>query len=250
MQKTSTKLLITLAVIFVIVAYFVATQPLTPQLSSISSLSILLFAAPSYIAIWKLLGTKSSTLLLTIMGVYALIIETSAIHTGFPYGNFIYNDILGGKLLGLTPWTVAFAYPPLVFIAYYMTHSLEIRALYRLMLSVLLLVTIDLVLDPAAVALGFWQWAIPGFYYGVPLVNFAGWILSGTIAVLLVHLFFRRSHYMPSAIGISGCAIIWFWAWVNLWLGQLWPFVIGIGLTLLFIHINMRGHEEKRIQQT
>ncbi|MDY7082543.1 MAG: carotenoid biosynthesis protein, partial [Halobacteria archaeon] len=42
-------------------------------------------------------------------------------------------------------------------------------------------VLLDIVLDPGAVALGFWSWENPGVFYGVPLVNFAGWALSASV---------------------------------------------------------------------
>jgi putative membrane protein len=48
----------------------------------------------------------------------------------------------------------------------------------------------DLVIDPlAAGKLGYWSWHAQGFYYGVPLSNFAGWFFSG----LLVYAVAGRS---------------------------------------------------------
>ena len=40
------------------------------------------------------------------------------------------------------------------------------------------MVVCDLVLDPAAVRLGFWAWYDPGPYFGVPVINFLGCVLS------------------------------------------------------------------------
>jgi putative membrane protein len=62
----------------------------------------------------------------------------------------------------------------------------------RLLAALAVVLVVDLVLDPAAVALGFWAYDGGGIYYGVPLSNFAGWLLSGAIAVSLVDRAFDR----------------------------------------------------------
>jgi putative membrane protein len=48
-------------------------------------------------------------------------------------------------------------------------------------------------LDPGAVAVGFWAYADGGVYYGVPLSNFAGWVLSGTVALVGIDLAVDRA---------------------------------------------------------
>jgi putative membrane protein len=50
----------------------------------------------------------------------------------------------------------------------------------------------DLVLDPGAVALGFWTYADGSAYYGVPWSNYAGWILSATVTVVVLDRGFAR----------------------------------------------------------
>ena len=47
----------------------------------------------------------------------------------------------------------------------------------------LLLVVLDMVLDPIAVDEKRWSWDFPGVYYGIPLLNFFGWFL--TVAIIL-----------------------------------------------------------------
>ena len=47
----------------------------------------------------------------------------------------------------------------------------------------LLLVVLDMVLDPIAVDEKRWSWEFPGVYYGIPLLNFFGWFL--TVAIIL-----------------------------------------------------------------
>jgi uncharacterized membrane protein len=62
-----------------------------------------------------------------------------------------------------------------------------------ILLSALLLVAVDLVLDPVFVHLGIWIWITPGFYYGVSISNYIGWFFKGLIsaAILLILLRWR-----------------------------------------------------------
>lgn len=232
---TIKQLSIIVAVSLVIAAFFVAKVPLTPQMVLVSSLFVVIFAFPSYYAVLKLSSAKRGLLVLGVIGLYALLIETSAIKTGFPYGNFTYHDLLGSKLFDATPWTVAFAYPPILLLTYWFaTQRHKAADRFKIVFSVTFdAMLIDLVLDPAAVRLGFWEWHTPGAYYGVPFVNFAGWLLSGFIGGLI--LLYLLPHKVPATLAISGLAILWFWAWVNLFLGQFVPAIIGFALFGVFI---------------
>lgn len=222
-------------------AYFVATQPITPQMALVSSLSVLFFALPTYKAVIALLGNKAGASLLVVIGAYALFIESLAIKTGFPYGEFIYKDVLGNKVFGLTPWTVAFAYPPIIFLAYWFGRTVANNTKKACTVAVITAVAIDTVLDPAAVRLGFWQWPSGGFFYNVPLVNFLGWVLTSAVSVYIVHSFFKHTKLSSlHGLATSGLMIVWFWTWVNVWLGHLLPSIIGVGLLYVFIR-HIRG---------
>jgi uncharacterized membrane protein len=51
----------------------------------------------------------------------------------------------------------------------------------------LLLMIVDLVLDPIAVDEKRWGWGKPGAYYGVPFLNFIGWFFT-TFLILWVFI--------------------------------------------------------------
>ncbi len=254
---------VVIAGLLAISAYFVATQPITPRLAFVSSVSVVVFALPSYLAIVRLQGARRGLILLGLLGLYALLVESSALTTGFPYGNFTYTNVLGNKVFGLTPWTVAFAYPPILLLSYIAArciirnniepsddrsiqtaaasrHAAKVTK-YKTVLKVagltaLVATACDIVLDPAAVRLGFWYWDEPGFFYGVPLINFAGWLLSSFVGGLILSKILGNAS-LHQAIGYSGLATLWFWTLVNLWLGQWLPFAIGLGLNLFLIRL-------------
>jgi bisanhydrobacterioruberin hydratase len=225
-----------------VAAFFTATQPLAPEMASVSSIFVVIFALPSYYAVIRAKTAQMGFFLLGVLGLYALLLESSAIHTGFPYGEFIYNDLLGEKVFGLTPWTVAFAWPPILLLAYTFARAIVpndkiivgfSKGLRITGLTALLAMLIDLVLDPAAVQLGFWAWEEPGFYYGVPVVNFVGWLISGFVGATLLHVLWKNTP-VPKELAYSGLAILWFWTWANLFMLQLLPFVVGCALLAFF----------------
>jgi bisanhydrobacterioruberin hydratase len=233
------KIVIITAIALIIAAFFTATQPLRPEMAVVSSIFVVLFALPSYWAVTKSQGWKRGLIILGTLGFYGLLIESSAIHTGFPYGDFIYNDLLGEKLFGLTPWTVAFAWPPILLLTYWFARKRhneneKFKIWFSTAFDAML---IDLVLDPAAVYLGFWNWREPGFYYGVPLVNFLGWLLSCFIGAVLLH-YLWGSKKVPDGLAYSGFAILWFWTVANIFMMQIIPAIVGLLLLgLLFKNI-------------
>lgn len=220
-----------MAVSLSLAAYFTASQPITPRLSVVSSISVIIFAVPSYYALIKARGWKNSVVILGALGAYALILESVALKYGFPYGKFFYSNTLGNKLFGLTPWTVAFAYPPILLLAYWFVRKRNDKFLVVTLGTALAAMICDVVLDPAAVRLGFWRWDNPGFFYGVPLVNFLGWLLSGFIGAVLLYKLYGKSKPVP-ALAYSGLAILWFWTWVNVWKQQWIPAVLGIFISV------------------
>ncbi|MDF9744192.1 bisanhydrobacterioruberin hydratase [Natrinema salsiterrestre] len=133
---------------------------------------------------------------LGILTGYTYAIELVGVRTDWPYGAFEYGIRLGPMLGGEVPLALPLFFVPLVLNAYLLTllvlRERATRVLPRLLAAIAAVVAVDLVLDPAAVAIGFWAYVPPGGYYGVPASNYWGWLLSGTVAVVLVDLAFDR----------------------------------------------------------
>ena len=127
---------------------------------------------------------------------YAYGIEYVGVTTGWPYGAFEYGVALGPMLAGV-PLGLPVFFFPLVLNSYLLCLLLlgeRARSRWvRLPVVVATVVAVDLVLDPGAVALGFWEYFEPAVYYGVPWSNYAGWVLSATVAVGAFDLAFDRT---------------------------------------------------------
>lgn len=157
-----------------------------PMSFELSPFFMVLLAIPTVLGCINWLGWKRAMLVVGSLSACAYLIETIGLKTGFPYGVFVYSDLLGSKLFGTTPWTVPCGWVPLL-LASWVTIWQWIRPVeFRIFGTVFLLVALDLMLDPMAVALGFWKYAQPGFWFHVPFTNFLGWILSGCIGCLIL----------------------------------------------------------------
>ena len=232
-MKINDKLSIGLILFILIGAFFTSHVPFDSRLSLVSSASMFLFAFPSFYYIAKTAGFKKGVLAIIVLSIFALSIETIAIKTGFPYGEFIYMDKLGYKLFGITPWTVPLAWVPLVLGSMTIAQRFSKHLFGQVVISTFLLVVIDLVLDPGAVAMDFWKYTQPSVYYGVPLSNFLGWIFSGFIGSILLYIFLRTIT-LPWKTVFSYFLILLFWTNIAMWKGLWIPFSIGfISLFLL-----------------
>ncbi|HMT08814.1 MAG TPA: isopentenyl-diphosphate Delta-isomerase [Pyrinomonadaceae bacterium] len=229
------KRLITIALLafLAIGAYFMVNVPLPPWSHWLSGLNVVLFAIPAIWVTRRWLGWYDAIGLWGILGVYAICIETLAIFTGFPYGHFGYSELLGFKLFGVTPWTVFLAWTPLMLGAYAIAANLVKEKLlansYQLsaitvVFSAVIATAFDLVLDPGAVRLGFWQYEGGGWWYDVPWSNFGGWLMTAAVGSIVIELFqwIRKPILpVPTTIAVSAALILWFWTFIAYWSGSL-----------------------------
>jgi putative membrane protein len=222
--------------------FFVARVPeaTKPEYAAASSIFVVLFAIPSYVALWRWVGAALALKVLLMLGLFAIGIESLAVVTGWPYGQFYYGDKIGAKVLGLVPWTVPFAWTPLVLGCFTLAQRyIRPRASTFILATSLLLVAADLVLDPGATRQGFWIWPQGGVYYGVPLSNFVGWLLSGAVGGAILWHFLRlhveRGEVPPRELMSSLFLTLAFWTSVCTWTPL--PVAAAIGYFLSAIMI-------------
>jgi uncharacterized membrane protein len=198
--------------------------------------------------------------------------ELSSIHTGFPYGLYIYIPATLDREIWVAgvPFMDSLSY---VFLAY-ASHSLALLALApgrwqgrrffledrgfllswrSAILGAVLMTTLDVVIDP--LTLRGYRWFLgqiygypePGFYFGIPLANFAGWLLvSGILIRLLQFLLARlpagffwdwgRRRFPGQALLGAGLyvGILVFILTMTLWIGEPALFLVGVFIYLPF----------------
>ena len=215
--------------------FFVARvkEATRPELAGVSALFVLVLWAPCAIALVRWLGWKRAALILAGLGAFAIGIETFAVKTGWPYGAFEYGDKIGLKYFGVTPWTVPFAWSPLVLgaMALAARPARPMRAPASLCVgATVFLLLFDGVLDPGAVNQRFWQYDAGGLYYGVPFSNFGGWIVSGLIGAALFYWGCGRRTDAPLTLISSVTLILAFWTSVCGFSGLWIPAILGAAL--------------------
>ena len=181
---------------------------------------------------------RRAALALCALVLYAYGIEAIGLATGWPYGEFSYGVALGPTLGGELPLGLPVFFLPLVLNSYLLCLLLlgerANNPAVRLGTVIAAVIAVDLVLDPGAVALGFWSYA-EGGYYGVPLSNYAGWVLSATVSVLAVDLAFSRTALLAR---VRECpyvlddlvSFVLLWGAVNAFYGAWVP----VGIAVLF----------------
>lgn len=120
----------------------------------------------------------------------AWLAEALGSHTGFPFGAYTYTQALQPQLLGvplLIPLAWLMMLPPAWAVGYRLAQTGRgWKRLRWALASAAAFTAWDLFLDPQMVAWDFWRWQQPGGYFGVPWVNFAGWLLVSMLITLLV----------------------------------------------------------------
>lgn len=211
----------------------------------------LVMAAPAWRALRAWRGTRSAASLALLLGAYAYAIETVGVTTGVPYGAFRYGEGLGPLALGGVPVLLPLAYVPLVLGAVAVAgrvaggdaagagagHAGRPAPWRPAAVGALVLVACDLVLDPGAVRLGYWQYASGGRYHGVPASNFAGWLVTGAAAVALARAWLARdgasgaAPVPPPALATSAFLMMAFWTGIAVWHGLAVPALLGVVVT-------------------
>jgi putative membrane protein len=204
------------AVVFFLVGLILVRFSTESGDAGISVVFVLLLALPAYAGYTSWLGLRRAFPLLLLLSFLPLGVEALAVVTGIPYGRFSYGDMLGWKLVGLVPLTVAFAYPPLLLGAVALAYRLTGPDPRKLIPAATgFLVAMDLIIDPAAVHAGFWSWEEYGLYYGIPPINFVGWILTGAVYTTILWLGIRKSIIRDGPDPIAGMSsmilILSFW---------------------------------------
>ena len=121
----------------------------------------------------------------TVIGTAA--VEAVGARTGRPFGRYGYTAGLRPQCAGV-PVVVPLAWFAMAVPARETAHAaLGSRSDVgtRLVAGAAALTAWDLFLDPQMVGEGYWRWARPGVYRGVPLSNFVGWFVTG-LAVMAV----------------------------------------------------------------
>lgn len=177
---------------------------------------------------------------------YTYAIEYVGATTGLPYGDFSYEVSLGPMLFETIPYALPLFFIPLVVNSYLLCLLLlgerAGSAVVRIPAVAATVVAVDLVLDPAAVALGFWSFEAGGFY-GVPPVNYAGWVVSAVVGTVLIDAAFtgdgllervRNCEYMLDDL----VSFVLLWGAINAFYAAWIPLAIAVCFAISIVSLD------------
>jgi uncharacterized membrane protein len=172
------------------------------------------YAGPTYVILGTLsaiaflagrMGWRTAVIVAVTASALALAAEVVGTSVGLPFGDYAYSGLLGYRILGLVPFPIPLSW------FYMLVGSLAIvarlsgsgtgrQARWPWALGAgLLMVAWDISMDPAMVKTGHWLWGsgemfrdagLPGglvafftadAFYGMPLSNWFGWLLTATL---------------------------------------------------------------------
>lgn len=147
----------------------------------------------------KFLGKKNITIFFAVVCIVTFIAEYLGVNTGRLFGEYYYNSIGNGPLLGGVPPLLMLTYFSITYGTYWVIRILlgdfgVIRGIKILWLSVLggLIATLtDLAADPVNSTVNqVYIWTKGGIFFGVPYENFTGWLIEIAIAFLIISVIF------------------------------------------------------------
>ena len=173
---------------------------------------------------WLAWGARRALSLLGLTAVLSWAFEAVGVATGWVYGPYHYMGLLGPKLMGV-PLLIPIAwfmmsYPSLAIARALWPQGRKAPAAALAGLAAAVMTAWDLVMDPMMVRIGFWAWEVEGAYFGVPIQNCIGWILT---TFVFFWLYLRVEPRLPgrASAGLrSGDAGLPALAYLTTWAGN------------------------------
>lgn len=210
----------------------------------------IIFGAAAVLAFGAVIaGWRAMAIFFTVSVALSLVFELTGTSFGWPFGNYEYTDMFGFKIGGKVPPVIPLSWFSMGFASFAVATEL-VRKWYgaadtwrSILLGSVLLVTWDLVLDPAmshpTLLLQYWVWEDVGPYLGIPIVNFFGWMATGMIFMAVSSFLDERLRPLQSDHGTFFLIIyvtnLLFAAGICVG-NQIWlPAMLGLGLVSIVL---------------
>lgn len=131
--------------------------------------------------------TAAFWLFCAVTAVVGFFVEVVGIRTGLLFGQYTYGATLGWKWLGV-PLMIGVNWVIVTYNAGILARYLPLPDFLRAVLAALLMVGLDLCIEPVAVRYDFWSWQ----YDVIPMLNFKGWFAVS----LILQVYFNRTDFV------------------------------------------------------
>jgi uncharacterized membrane protein len=211
---------------------------------------VVLQAIASLTLLYSVWGPRETARVAALVIPLAWLVERTGSTTGIPFGRYHYTEALA-PLLGGVPWIIPLAWLMMLPPAWAVATRITGRSSgWRFVaVSAAAFTAWDLFLDPQMVGWGYWVWAEPGGYFGIPWVNYAGWLLAAALITWIVR---------PRPLGEGAATLlpIYIITWLlqtggqALFWGQPGPAAIGFLVMGYFVFSALRSRPHPTITQS
>ncbi len=140
---------------------------------------LLLFHEP-----WK----KKTVVVLVGITIFTFFIEVAGVKTGYIFGDYTYLGSLGFEMFN-TPLMIGINWVFLLYSVYTIINKINIYHMSKLFLGALLMVLLDISLEPVADNLGMWEWSSEN----VPLRNYVAWYFISLLMLSVLRRFLKEA---------------------------------------------------------
>ena len=200
-------------VLFAAVIYLLAVEALGPWVSlpGLGNIGFtLVFVLFSLLHCALCEGWRRTGLFFVTAAVVSYLLEEIGVRTGLVYGPYHYSDQLGFKL-GHVPILIPLAWFMMIYpswvVARAATRGVDTRTAAGIaalaLIAAMVMTAWDTVMDPGMSAAGNWVWERGGSYFGVPLRNYFGWLLTTFLVYMGAGLIWRKTE-PPASPGRGG----------------------------------------------
>ncbi|MDD5695473.1 MAG: carotenoid biosynthesis protein, partial [Bacteroidales bacterium] len=129
------------------------------------------------------------------VAIGGFLLEVIGVNTGMIFGEYTYGSLLGIQLWS-TPLLIGVNWLILIYTTWDMTGRIRMPVALRILVSGILMVIFDFILEPAATNMGLWTWSSTV----IPIQNYLAWFI---ISILFFILAARMRIELRNKISIS-----------------------------------------------
>ena len=125
-------------------------------------------------------------------------VELFGVKTGILFGNYSYGNSLGIKLFDV-PLIIGINWFILVYSVGCICHTINVHFIFKSIIGALMLVLLDILIEPVAIQLDFWTWE----QNVIPIRNYVGWFITAFVLLILFNKFeFNKNNPLAKALYI------------------------------------------------
>ncbi len=174
------------------------------------------------------LGGRRAGILLAIGLLGGLAVEVVGVSTGWPFGQYGYARNFGTVLILSVPLTVPLMWSTLLYLGNMVAERLlgARGNIFQAGVGALAVTAWDLMADPMMVDVGHWEWAVEGAYFGIPTSNYAGWLGTAFVMLLLYRWTARKlapgqrvaAPGWGGSMAVAAYSLLWVLVSVQVWI--------------------------------